>query len=228
MTSNDGSRASSSPLVELHRVLEHTRLSADTTPADIDRLCDEALVHRFVGVCVAPMYVARAAARLRGAETRVVTVVGFPLGAATSRMKAFEAEQAARDGAEEIDMVMAVGLALASEWDGVERDVRAVRVAVPGAVLKVILETGYLPPDSIRTAAIRCADAGADFVKTSTGFGPRGASVEDIVLLRDTVGGRVRIKASGGIRTREDAVRLMKAGAVRIGTSSAVQMMLDK
>jgi deoxyribose-phosphate aldolase len=154
----------------------------------------------------------------------VVTVAGFPHGTSTSAAKAREAADAVTAGAQEVDMVMAIGAARAGDWRTVEADIRAVRDAVPGAVLKVILETGYFDDAAIGRAAQVCVVAGADFVKTSTGYGPRGATVDDVRLLRDAVGGRARVKASGGIRTAEQARALVEAGASRIGTSSGVQI----
>ncbi len=203
--------------------IEHTLLRPDATLDDVARLCAEARDHGLFGVCVSPAYVA-AAVRHASDRVCVVSVAGFPLGTSASETKATEAARAVADGAREVDMVMAIGRARAGEWDAVEADVRAVREAVPGAVLKAILETGFFDEAGIRRAARACVDAGADFVKTSTGFGPRGASVEDVLALRDAVGARARIKAAGGIRTAAQAQALVDAGATRIGTSSGPQI----
>jgi deoxyribose-phosphate aldolase len=154
----------------------------------------------------------------------VVTVAGFPLGTSTSEAKAREAAEAVAAGAREVDMVMAIGLARAGDWAAVEGDVRAVRAAIPGAILKVIVETAYFDAAGIARAAQACVAAGADFVKTSTGYGPRGGTVDDVRTLYEAVAGRARVKASGGIRTAEQAIALVEAGAARIGTSSGVQM----
>jgi deoxyribose-phosphate aldolase len=207
---------------DLRGYVEHTLLRADATRAEIQVLCNEALENGLFGVCVPPLYVTDARRWLSGGEVALVTVVGFPLGYSTSRTKADEARGAIADGADEIDMVQSVGLARAGEWDAVTDDVRAVRAACPGKVLKVILETGQLDEDQIRRAAEAAVTAGAEFVKTSTGFGPRGATVRDIELLASVVGDRARIKASGGIRTAGDARALIAAGAARIGTSNGV------
>jgi deoxyribose-phosphate aldolase len=211
-------------MTSLAALIEHTLLRADATPADVERLCSEAKTSSLFGVCVSPVYVARALSHLRGSAVRVVTVAGFPLGASMPEAKAFEARSAVLAGADEVDMVMAVGLALAGQWADVEADVRAVRDAIPHAVLKVIIETGYFDDAAIRRAAVASVSAGADFVKTSTGFGPRGATVDDVRLLRETVPGRVGVKASGGIRTREQALLLVDAGATRLGTSNGAEI----
>jgi deoxyribose-phosphate aldolase len=210
--------------MDLARHLEHTLLAATATPAEVERHCGAAAEAGLFGVCISPVYVALAKRGLIGTDVRVVTVVGFPLGTSTSGGKAAEARQAAAEGADELDMVMAIGLALGGAWDAVEADIRAVREATPGRVLKVILETGYLSDDVLRRAAAAAVSAGADFVKTSTGFGPRGASVRDIELLSDAVAGRAQVKASGGIRTAAAALELIRAGATRIGTSNGVEL----
>jgi deoxyribose-phosphate aldolase len=210
--------------MELASFVEHTLLRADATPADIERHCREAVEHRLFGVCISPLYVPLAKRCLAGTPVRVVTVAGFPLGASASDAKAEEARIASVDGADEIDMVIAVGFAVAGDFGAVEADIRAVRAAVPARVLKVIVETGYLDEVGIRRAAEAAVRAGADFVKTSTGFGPRGATVGDVALLYETVAGRAGVKASGGIRTAKDARALIEAGATRIGTSNGVAM----
>jgi deoxyribose-phosphate aldolase len=155
---------------------------------------------------------------------RIVTVVSFPLGASAPSVKAAEARRAVADGADELDMVMSIADALADDFAAVEEDVRAVRDAAPGCVLKVILETGLLDAEHMDAAARASVRAGADFVKTSTGFGPRGATVDDVTRLVRAVEGRAQVKASGGIRTREEALAFLAAGATRIGTSSGVAM----
>jgi deoxyribose-phosphate aldolase len=207
---------------DLRRCIEHTRLRPETTPADIEVLCAEALENRLFGVCIPPLYVGAARRQLGAGGVALVTVVGFPLGYSTAETKAEEARRAVAEGADEIDMVLAVGLSRAGEWGRVTDDVRAVRAACPGRVLKVILETGLLSEDEVRRAAECAVTAGAEFVKTSTGFGPRGATVRDVELLAEVIGGRARIKASGGIRTAGEARALIAAGAARIGTSNGV------
>jgi deoxyribose-phosphate aldolase len=210
--------------MDLSTYVEHTLLKADATPEDIERHCREALEHGFFGVCISPVYVALARMCLESAPVRVVTVAGFPFGASTPLVKATEAREAASEGADEIDMVMAIGLGLAGGWNAVEAEVRTVRKAVPDPILKVIIETGYFSDEEIVLAAKAALGGGADFVKTSSGFGPRGATVADVKLLAGAVRGRAQVKAAGGIRTREEAIEMIEAGATRIGTSHGVEL----
>jgi deoxyribose-phosphate aldolase len=207
--------------------IEHTRLAADTTAVEVEALCAQAVEHGFAGVCLGPVFVPQASARLRGSAVRVVTVVGFPLGQGAPRADAFAAALARDQGAHEIDMVVPIGLAVAGELARVEDHVAAVRRAVPLAVLKVILETGFFAPARLELLARTCVAAGADYLKTSTGFGPRGASPEDVALLvrvASEAGRTVSVKASGGIRTLKEARALLEAGATRIGTSRGVDL----
>lgn len=210
---------------ELAARIEHTNLRATASGADIARLCAEAREHAFHAVCVHGARVARAVQELAGSPVTVCTVVGFPLGASLGAVKAEEARLAVCAGASEIDMVLALGAFLEGDDDGVVADMLAVVEATRaegGRAVKVILETGHLDEESIRRACRLAGQAGADFVKTSTGFGPRGASVEDIRVMRDAVGDALGIKASGGIRSRADAVALVAAGADRLGTSAGI------
>ncbi len=213
-------------------LIDHTLLRPDATAEEIDRLCDEAVEWRFAAVCVNPYWVRRAADRLRGSSVKVATVVGFPLGANVSSVKAFEAEQAIADGASELDMVLNIGELRAGNIDAVRHDIEVVvRAARSGdAIVKVILETALLT-DEQKVAGCRAAkDAGADFVKTSTGFAGGGATASDVALMRVTVGpapdgeggSGVGVKASGGVRTLADARAMIAAGANRIGTSAGV------
>ncbi|MBB6097112.1 deoxyribose-phosphate aldolase [Deinobacterium chartae] len=210
--------------MDLAAYIDHTLLKATATPDDIRTLCSEARAHRFKAVCVNPAYVALAKRELEGSGVRVATVCGFPLGATTPEQKADEARRSVELGADEVDMVLNIGLAKAGDWEGVSADIRAVREATRGKVLKVILETGYLSDDEKRRAAQASVDAGADFVKTSTGFGQGGATVEDVRLMKQVVGERAEVKASGGVRSLEDAHAMITAGATRIGTSSGVAL----
>jgi deoxyribose-phosphate aldolase len=208
--------------------IEHTVLGAEATPDGIERLCHEAIEHRFAGVCINSRYVAQAAQRLGGTGVRVVTVCGFPLGAGATRIKAAEAAQCVEDGAAEVDMVAWVGGLLAGRDTQVEADiavvVRAARAVKPDAVIKVILETAALNEAAI-VAGCRCAlEAGADFVKTSTGFHKAGgATVEAVRLLRANAG-PMKVKAAGGIRDLATALAMVEAGADRLGTSSGVRI----
>jgi deoxyribose-phosphate aldolase len=207
---------------QLASLIDHTLLKPDAMPEAIERLCREAAEYGFASVCVNPGNVVRAARLLRGTRVNVCTVIGFPLGATTSLAKAFEARDAVAGGADELDMVLNVGALKAGDETLVSRDIRAVVEAADGRVVKVILETGLLTEEEKVRACLLVKEAGAAFVKTSTGFGPGGATVEDVQLMRRTVGPDFGVKASGGIRDRETAERMVAAGAIRLGTSSGV------
>ncbi len=212
--------------MELNRMIDHTLLKADATPAQIIALCAQAKQHHFASVCVNSCYVPLVREQLAGTDVAVCCVVGFPLGAMLTSAKVSEARQALEAGAQEVDMVINVGLAKAAEWDLVEADIRAVAEAVhPGAHLKVILETCLLADEEKVKACLAAKAAGADFVKTSTGFSTGGATVADVALMRKTVGPQMGVKASGGVRTHEDALAMIAAGATRIGTSNGVSML---
>ena len=209
--------------MELCKYIDHTLLRADAVPEEIERLCREAVEHRFASVCVNGKYVPLAARLTAGTDVKVACVVGFPLGAMSSEAKAFEAAKAVSDGAHEIDMVIDIGAAKAGDFETVESDVRAVVRAAEGrAIVKAIIETCLLSDDEKRAACRAAVAGGAAFVKTSTGFSKGGATVEDVHLCRETVGPDIGVKASGGVRTREAAEAMISAGATRIGTSSGV------
>ncbi len=208
--------------MDIAKTIDHTLLKPEATPEAIDQICAEAAQHGFAAVCVNPVYVARAAGALAGTGVEVATVVGFPLGANTTSIKAREAWEALQQGATEIDMVINVGLFKGGQRKAVGDEIaEIVRVAEKFPV-KVILETSLLSDEEIAEASTLAMDAGAAFVKTSTGFGSRGASVNDVRIMKQTVGDRCQIKASGGIRTRADALAMIEAGASRIGTSAGV------
>ncbi len=208
---------------DLSPLIDHTLLKADATGAQVEALCAEALAHGFASVCVNPLWVPLAASLLKGSPVRTCTVVGFPLGASTTRAKAFEAEVALADGAQEVDMVLAIGAAKAGDWDKVRQDLEALRSAVPApAILKVILETCLLDEAEKVRACELAAEAGLDFVKTSTGFSTGGATEADVALMRQTVGSGLGVKASGGIRTYPVALQMVRAGATRLGLSASV------
>lgn len=214
----------------LAQYIDHTALKADTTAAQIDTLCEEAVEFGFAAVCLNPTWVERAARNLIDTDVAVASVVGFPLGANTSRIKALEAQQAITDGATEVDMVMNVGALKGGDHDQVRADIAAV-VAVTraaGAVCKVIIEAAMLTDEEKRTACRLAKEAGADLVKTSTGFGPGGATVHDVALMREVVGPEMGIKAAGGIKTAEQARQMIEAGATRIGASAGVQIVSDE
>jgi deoxyribose-phosphate aldolase len=208
---------------ELARLIDHTLLKPEATETQIRTLCAEARQYQFAAVCVNPSWVSLCAELVSGSNVRVCTVIGFPLGATTTIVKVAEARDAIGNGATEIDMVINIGALKSGNDDLVRRDVREVVMAAQGkALLKVILETALLTREEKIKACLLAKQAGADFVKTSTGFGPGGATVEDVALLRETVGKQMGVKASGGIRDRATAESLVKAGATRLGTSSSI------
>ncbi len=205
---------------ELAAKIDHTLLKADATRADILRVCEEAKTYHTASVCVNAFWVPVVAKALAGSGVKTCCVVGFPLGAMSSAAKAFEAREAVAAGAQEVDMVLNVGLARGGEWDAVEADIAAVVQAAGQATVKVILETCLLTDAQKRRACEAAKAAGAGFVKTSTGFSTGGATEADVRLMREAVGPVMGVKASGGIRTREDAERMLAAGANRIGASA--------
>jgi len=208
---------------DLSPLIDHTLLKAEATGDQVELLCAEARAHGFASVCVNPLWVSLAASLLKGSPVRTCTVVGFPLGASAFRAKAFEAETALKEGAQEVDMVVALGAVKGGDWDAVRRDFEGLRAAVPApATLKVILETCLLTDtEKVRACELAC-DAGLNFVKTSTGFSTGGATEADVALMRRTVGSGLGVKASGGIRTYEVALRMVRAGATRLGLSASV------
>jgi deoxyribose-phosphate aldolase len=212
------------------RMIDHTLLKADATKADIEKLVGEAKEYLFASVCVNPTWVKTAAEMLADTpEVKVCTVIGFPLGASTPETKAFEAKNAIENGATEVDMVINIAALKDNEDDMVEKDIRAVVEAARGkAITKVIIETCLLTNEEKIKACELSVKAGADFVKTSTGFSTGGATVEDIRLMRKTVGPDIGVKASGGVRSREDALAMVEAGATRIGASSGVSISKDE
>lgn len=208
--------------MKLNKFIDHTLLKQDASLTQIDQLLAEAKEYDFASVCVNPTWVARAAEVLKGSDVKVCTVVGFPLGANTPAVKAFETKDAVANGADEIDMVINVGALKSGNLELVEEDIRAVVEASGDKLVKVIIEACLLT-DSEKVMACQLAQkAGADFVKTSTGFSTGGATVADVALMRQTVGPDMGVKAAGGARSYEDAVAFVEAGATRIGTSSGV------
>ncbi len=208
---------------DLAVMIDHTLLKPEATIDDVQQLCQEAKQHQFASVCVNTSFVPLAAKELSGTSVGVTAVVGFPLGAMATEAKAYEAKQAIANGATEIDMVLQIGWLKSGMLAEVKRDIAAVAEAcAEKSVLKVILETGFLSNEEIVTACKLAVDAGADFVKTSTGFGPGGATTQHIALMRQTVGPHIGVKASGGIRNYEVACSMVQAGANRIGASASV------
>ena len=210
-------------ITNLSSYIDHTILKADASESDVVKLCKEAVEHNFCSVCVNSSRVLLASEQLKGSSIKVCSVVGFPLGAMNSEAKGFEASIAVSEGAEEIDMVINVGFLKEGSLDKFEEDIRSVRKSCgEGIILKVIIETALLTDEEKKEACRIAEKAGADFVKTSTGFSTGGATVEDVALMRASVSEKVKVKASGGVRSYEDAVKMIKAGAERLGTSSGI------
>lgn len=211
----------------LNKYIEHTLLKQDAVKADFIKLFEEAKEHKFLGICVNPCYVKMAKENLKDSDVKIVTVVGFPLGANTTETKIFETINAVRDGADEIDMVINVTKLKDRENEFIVDEIRQIKQACQGHNLKVIIETDLLTKDEIKLACELCIKGGADFVKTSTGFvkGGVGAKAEDVKLMYETVkDAGLQVKASGGIRDKEAALAMIEAGAVRLGTSSGVKI----
>lgn len=213
---------------ELASYIDHTLLKPTATADDIKMLCEEAVRHGFYGVCVNPVRLSLTSWMLKDARPLPVVVVGFPLGASLSSSKAMETAKAVEQGAREIDMVMNVGALKDGDDSLVIKDIQAVVRAAENIPVKVILETAVLDDDEIVKACLMSVDSGAAFVKTSTGFGPGGATVEAVKLMRKTVGPDIGVKASGGISNRTDAIQMINAGANRIGASASVKIIYDK
>jgi deoxyribose-phosphate aldolase len=212
--------------MNLPSMIDHTLLRADATKAEITKLTTEAKTYHFASVCVNPTWVAYAAEQLKGTDVKVCTVIGFPLGASTSAVKALEAKDAIANGATEIDMVINIGALKDGNNEFVESDMKAVvEAAANKAIVKVIIETCLLTDEEKVLACELAVKAGVDFVKTSTGFSTGGATVEGVALMRKTVGDRAGVKASGGVRNLEDMKLMIEAGATRIGASSGVKIM---
>lgn len=211
----------------LAKYFDHTLLKPAATAAEVKKICEEAVSYCFFSVCVNPVRVKMVKELLADSEVKVCSVVGFPLGAHTSAMKAMETEQAIADGADEIDMVINIGALKEKEFDYVEHDIEAVVQAARGKIVKVIIETCLLEEDEIIEACKIAKKAGAHFVKTSTGFAGGGATTEDVALMKKTVGSDLRVKASGGIKTLDDAKKMIDAGADRIGASACVAIMRE-
>lgn len=208
--------------MELAKYIDHTLLKPDATMSQVEKLCQEADTHGFFSVCVNPTHVKKSAELLKDSETKVCTVIGFPLGASTSSVKAYETVDAIENGADEIDMVINVGALKSGNHDLVRDDIESVVEAANATLVKVIIETCLLTDDEKRIACQLAKEAGCDFVKTSTGFSGGGATVDDVALMKTVVGENIEVKASGGVRSREDALAMIEAGASRIGASSGI------
>lgn len=208
----------------LNKYIDHTILKATASNADVQKLCAEAIEHKFYSVCVNGCYVADAKHLLQGTDVKVAAVVGFPLGAMTTAAKVFEAKEAVENGASEIDMVINVARLKDGEFEYVENEIRQIKEAIGDNVLKVIIETCYLTDEEKVKACELSLAAKADFVKTSTGFGTDGATYEDVKLMKSVVGDNAKVKASGGVRDKETAQKYINLGAERLGTSSGIDI----
>lgn len=210
--------------MEYNKLIDHTLLKQDATPEQIMQLCKEAADYHFMSVCVNPAYVPLAASLLKESDVKVCTVIGFPLGMNLTKTKVDEASFAIKSGADEIDMVINVGMLKAGNDEYVQEEIRLLKEEAGSRVLKVIIETCLLTDEEKARACLLAKNAGADFVKTSTGFSTGGATVHDVELMRKTVGESMGVKASGGVRTHEDLLAMVKAGANRIGTSNGTKI----
>lgn len=211
-------------------IIDHTLLKQQASEEQIAKICAEAMEYNFASVCINPCYVKQCAEALKDSSVNVCTVIGFPLGASTTATKAFETRDAVANGAVEIDMVVNVGAIKSGKWDYVKNDIKAVVDAAAGKLVKVIIETCLLTDDEKRQVCQIAKEAGADFVKTSTGFSTGGATPEDVALMRETVGPDMGVKASGGIHTAEEAIACINAGATRLGVSAGIAVVngIDK
>ena len=206
----------------MNKLIDHTLLKPDASVKAVRKLCEEALEYKFASVCINPYFVPLAAKMLKGSDVKVCTVIGFPLGATLSQVKKFEAEEAVKSGADEIDMVLNISMAKEHNYDFIENEVKLVKEGCQGKLLKVILETCLLTDEEIIECSKACVRGNADHVKTSTGFSTGGATVHAVELMRKAVGPNIGVKASGGIHSFEEADAMVKAGATRIGASAGV------
>lgn len=210
--------------MEINKYIDHTLLKATATHQDIIQLCKEAITYKFYAVCVNGSYVSLAKETLTGSGVKVAAVIGFPLGAMSLDAKVFEAEKCVENGADEIDMVINIGYLRSNDFEYVEKEIAAIKKAIGDTILKVIFENSYLTNEEIKTVAMLSEKAGADFIKTSTGFGTGGATFEDVKLMQQSVSNQIKIKAAGGIRDIETAKKYIKMGVERLGTSSGVSL----
>lgn len=212
----------------LNAYIDHTLLKPTATKNDIAKLCAEAIEHQFFSVCVNSCYVALAKAQVKNSNVKVCSVIGFPLGSMSTQAKVAEAKRALNDGADEIDMVINLGFLKSKDFDAVWKDIEAVKKTMPHHVLKVILETCYLDELEIIKASELAIQSGADFIKTSTGFGSGGATIRDVKLMKSVANNTIKIKASGGIKDKKTALQYIKLGVERLGTSSGIAIVTGK
>jgi deoxyribose-phosphate aldolase len=209
------------------RLIDHTLLRSAATEIDIMRLCEEAMEHGFFSVCVHPSFVRRSRQILSASKVKICAVIGFPLGATTSNVKQYEALEAVFSGADELDIVMNTGFVKSTHWNAVEKEISDIVTITPGVIHKIIIETCYLTDDEKKKAALMVMKTGAEFIKTSTGFGSGGAEVNDVKLIKSATKGKIGIKAAGGIRTFDQVREFINAGATRIGTSAGTAIMKE-
>ncbi|MBD1259086.1 deoxyribose-phosphate aldolase [Maribacter polysiphoniae] len=214
--------------MQIQDYIDHTILKPTAQPADIEKLCQEAIAHKFKAVCVNGCYTKFAKEQLKNSGVHLAVVIGFPLGAMSTEAKVFEAKDSVANGADEIDMVINIGWLKSGKTGLVEQEIAKIKNAIGQKVLKVIIETCYLTQDEKKKACELAVDAGADFVKTSTGFGTGGATFEDVKLMKEVVGDKAKIKASGGVRDRATALKYISLGVSRIGTSSGIEIASTK
>jgi deoxyribose-phosphate aldolase len=213
--------------MNINNLIDHTLLRPDASELDIENLCSNAEKYGFYAVCIHPAFIRKARQTLSQSHVKISTVIGFPTGMTLSRVKIYEALEAVLNGADELDIVVNIGFIKSGKWNSVAEEISDILTATPGAVHKIIIETCYLSDAEKRKVSEIAMDRGAEFIKTSTGFGPAGASVKDVKLIRSVTKGRIGIKAAGGVRTLKDAMALIDAGATRIGTSSGVEIMKE-
>ena len=211
--------------MQLNQYIDHTLLKPTATPGDIEKLCKEAVDHQFYAICVSPSYIQIAKSVLEGSAVKIAAVIGFPLGAMTTKAKVFEAKDAIELGADEIDMVINIGMLRAEKIDYIENEITEIKKAIGSKVLKVIIETCFLTDAEKKVACRAALKAKADFVKTSTGFGSGGGTFEDVKLMKEIAGDKMQIKASGGIKDRETAIKYIELGVSRLGTSSGIKLL---
>ncbi|GGW97074.1 deoxyribose-phosphate aldolase [Salegentibacter mishustinae] len=214
--------------MQLNQFIDHTLLKPTATPEDIESLCKEAIAHQFIAVCIPPSYLKHAKSVLKDSNVKLATVIGFPLGAMTTEAKVFEAKDALANGADEIDMVINIGMLKGGEANYVENEIAEIKKAIGSKILKVIIETCYLTDAEKEAACEAALNANADFVKTSTGFGTGGATFEDVDLMKRIAGDKMQIKASGGIKDRETAIKYLELGVSRLGTSSGIKLVTSE
>jgi|TARA_R100001369_G_scaffold85875_1_gene119907 deoxyribose-phosphate aldolase len=211
--------------MQLNQYIDHTLLKPTATPGDIEKLCKEAVDHQFYAICVSPSYIQLAKSALEGSAVKIAAVIDFPLGAMTTKAKVFEAKDAIELGADEIDMVINIGMLKAEKIEYIENEITEIKKAIGSKVLKVIIETCFLTDAEKKVACRAALKANADFVKTSTGFGSGGATFEDVKLMKEIAGDKMQIKASGGIKDRETAIKYIELGVSRLGTSSGIKLL---